>query len=160
MQALWWGFAVCVGMAMAVQAAVNSQLAAALQGGAMLAALVSFAIGTLALLVAVVASGGVGSLGATLAALPSVPAWQLIGGLLGAGFVFGTVFLAPRIGLLSMVVLLIAGQMVCSMAIDHFGLFQMPLREVAPVRLAGAIIVVIGAVLTVSGERLLSYFSH
>lgn len=160
MQAMWWGIAVCVGMAMAVQAAVNSQLASALGSDAMLAALVSFAIGTLALVIAVVLKGGFGALGSTLASLPSLPAWKLIGGLLGAGFVFGTVFLAPRIGLMSMVVLLIAGQMVSSIVIDHFGLMNMPLRAVPPIRLAGAIIVVLGAVLTVFGERLLAWMGR
>lgn len=160
MLAFWWIVAFCVGMAMAVQAAVNTQLAGALQGDAMLAALVSFGVGTLALLIAALVKGGFGPIAATVAALPSQPLWKLIGGLLGAGFVFGTVFLAPRIGLLSMVVLIIAGQLLCSMLIDHFGLINMPVREVPPVRLVGALIVAAGAILTIFGERLLASFGH
>lgn len=145
--------ALCVGIAMSIQAAVNSQLASSIGANSVAAALVSFACGTLALLVAALGQGG---LGATLAALPSQPLWKFAGGFLGAAFVFGTVFLAPRIGLLSLVVLVIAGQLLTSMAIDHFGLVQMAARKVSPVRLAGAAVVVLGVAITLFGDRIVA----
>ncbi|OON63587.1 hypothetical protein B0920_09560 [Massilia sp. KIM] len=145
--------AFCVGIAISVQAAVNSQLASAIGANSVVAALVSFGCGTLVLCLAALAKGG---LGATLAALPSVPLWKFAGGFLGAAFVFGTVFLAPRIGLLSLVVLVIAGQLLTSMAIDHFGLIQMAARKVSPVRMAGALVVVAGVAITLFGDRIVA----
>lgn len=152
--------AFCVGIAMSVQAAVNSQLAHALGANSVVAALVSFSCGTAVLLAVALAKGGVGALGATLAALPSQPAWKFAGGFLGAAFVFGTVFLAPRIGLLSLVVLVIAGQLLSSMAIDHFGLVDMATRKVSHVRMLGALVVVAGVAITVFGDRIVASMSR
>lgn len=142
-----------VGIAMSIQAAVNSQLASSIGANSVVAALVSFACGTLVLLVAALSKGG---LGPTLAALPSQPVWKFAGGFLGAAFVFGTVFLAPRIGLLSLVVLVIAGQLLTSMAIDHFGLVHMAMRKVSWVRLSGALVVVLGVAITLFGDRIVA----
>jgi transporter family-2 protein len=70
--------------------------------------------------------------------------------------VFGTVFLAPRIGLLNLVVLVIAGQLIMSMAIDNFGLVNMAARKVSTVRMAGALVVVAGVALTLFGDRIVA----
>ncbi len=143
--------AFCVGIAISVQAAVNSQLASGLGANSVLAALVSFTIGTVVLAFVAIARGG---LGESLGALPGLPWWKFAGGFLGAAFVFGTVFLAPRIGLLNLVVLVIAGQLLMSMAIDNFGLVRMPTREVSPLRMAGALVMVLGVALTLFGDRI------
>jgi transporter family-2 protein len=152
--------AFCVGIAMSVQAAVNSQLAHSLGANSVVAALVSFSCGTLVLLAVALVKGGPGVLGATLAALPSQPLWKFAGGFLGAAFVFGTVFLAPRIGLLSLVVLVIAGQLLSSMAIDQFGLINMASRKVSGVRMLGALVVVAGVAITVFGDRIVATMSR
>lgn len=152
--------AFCIGIAMSAQAAVNSQLAHAIGANSVMAALISFSCGTVVLLAMALAKGGVDGLGATLVALPSQPAWKLLGGFLGAAFVFGTVFLAPRIGLLTLVVLVIAGQLLSSIAIDHFGLINMATRKVSAVRLAGALIVVVGVTVTVFGDRIVANMSR
>jgi transporter family-2 protein len=145
--------AFCVGIIISVQAAVNSQLAGALGANSALAALISFAVGTVVLALVAVVRGG---LGEAFAAMGSLPAWKFSGGILGAVFVFGTVFLAPRIGLLNLVVLVIAGQLLTSIAIDHFGLVQMAVRNVSPIRLAGALVMVLGVALTLFGDRIVA----
>jgi len=145
--------AFCVGMAMSIQAAVNTQLAASIGANSVVAALVSFGCGTIVLAGVAVSRGG---LGPTFAALAQQPAWKFAGGFLGAAFVFGTVFLAPRIGLLSLIVLVIAGQLITSMAIDHFGLVNMAVRKVSNIRVIGAGIVALGVAVTLFGERLLA----
>ncbi|MFC5511196.1 DMT family transporter [Massilia jejuensis] len=153
MNAALFVLAICVGIFISVQAAVNSQLAGALHANSLVAALISFSVGTVVLGVAAFARGGVGD---SLGLLAQQPLWKLSGGLLGAAFVFGTVFLAPRIGLLNLVVLVIAGQLMMSMAIDHFGLVQMAVRQVSPIRLAGALVVVAGVALTLFGDRIVA----
>ena len=152
--------AFCIGIAMSAQAAVNSQLAHSIGANSVMAALISFSCGTLVLLAMALAKGGVAGLGATLTALPSQPAWKFLGGFLGAAFVFGTVFLAPRIGLLTLVVLVIAGQLISSIAIDHFGLINMATRKVSGVRVIGALVVVVGVTITVFGERIVASMSR
>ena len=119
----------------------------------MVAALISFSVGTVVLGIAAFARGGVGE---SLALLGQQPLWKLTGGMLGAAFVFGTVFLAPRIGLLNLVVLVIAGQLIMSMAIDNFGLVQMAVRKVSNIRMAGALVVVAGVSLTLFGDRIVA----
>ena len=145
--------AFCVGIIISVQAAVNTQLAGALGANAALAALISFAVGTVVLALVAVVRGGLGD---AFAVMGSLPAWKFSGGILGAVFVFGTVFLAPRIGLLNLVVLVIAGQLLTSIAIDHFGLVQMAVRNVSPIRLAGALVMVLGVALTLFGDRIVA----
>jgi transporter family-2 protein len=70
------------------------------------------------------------------------------------------VFLAPRIGLLSLIVLVIAGQLLTSMAIDHFGLVNMAVRKVSNVRVLGASVVALGVAITLFGDRILAAVRH
>ncbi|WP_146812093.1 DMT family transporter, partial [Aneurinibacillus danicus] len=53
----------------------------------------------------------------------SVPKWQLIGGLLGAIYVFVMILAVPKIGVGSSLIAVIAGQMLASTLIDHFNVF-------------------------------------
>ena len=146
-----------VGMAMSIQAAVNTQLAASIGANSVVAALVSFGCGTIVLAGVALSRGG---LGPSFAALAGQPAWKFAGGFLGAAFVFGTVFLAPRIGLLSLIVLVIAGQLLTSMAIDHFGLINMAVRKVSNVRVLGAGVVALGVAITLFGDRIVAAMSR
>jgi len=146
-----------VGIVVSVQAAINSQLAHGLGANSVVAALISFFVGTVVLLVLALTRGG---LGEAVAAVPSQPLWKFTGGILGAAFVFGTVFLAPRIGLLNLVVLVIAGQLLTSMAIDNFGLVHMPVRQVSGIRIAGALVMVAGVALTLFGDRVVAALSR
>jgi transporter family-2 protein len=142
--------AFCVGTAISLQAAVNSQLAQSIGANSLVAALISFSVGTLVLAVMVAVRGGFGQV---VPVLVAQPVWKMCGGFLGAAFVFGSVFLAPRIGLLNMVVLVVAGQLLMSMAIDNFGLVQMAVRKVSMLRLLGALVMVVGVALTLFGDR-------
>jgi transporter family-2 protein len=157
MNVVFYLLAVIVGVAISVQAAVNNQLAHGLGGNSVMAALVSFTCGTAVLIVAAAARGG---LSESMSALAGQPLWKFAGGFLGAGFVFGTVFLASRIGLLNMVVLVIAGQLLMSMTIDNFGLIHMAVRKVSAVRMAGALVMVLGVALTLFGDRVVAALSR
>jgi transporter family-2 protein len=136
--------AFAIGCAIPLQSAINAQLKGHLDQSTLLAALVSFAVGTIALGVVAVASGQ--RIGA-LADVTGAPAWQLTGGLLGALFVFGTTLLAPAIGTARMIALIIAGQVIVSLLMDHGGWLGLPVRELTFTRGAGAILVVAGVVL-------------
>jgi bacterial/archaeal transporter family-2 protein len=131
------------GMALPTQFAVNSQLRGVV-GGPVLAADISFVVGTVVLLVAtVVIRRAVPDLGTVLGA----PWWMYIGGLLGAGFVLASVILTPRLGAATTVGFFLAGQVVASMIIDHFGLFRAAVQEVTVPRILGALLILAGVFL-------------
>jgi len=137
--------AVAAGALMPVQAGVNVELRdAALGGDSSLAALVSFAVGTLALAVWCLV------LRVPLPAwadLGQARAWHWTGGLLGAFFVTITIFLASRLGATTMLALLAAGQMLASLYLDHHGLLGYPVHEASPMRILGAVLIVAGVAL-------------
>ncbi|PLS17997.1 hypothetical protein CVD28_09950 [Bacillus sp. M6-12] len=116
MKILFSLLAVLGGIAVAVQAQINGGLGK--KTGAIEGSFVSFAIGTLALLF-IVLFFGKGHVSAAM----TVPKWQLIGGLLGAFYVFVMVFVVPKIGVAPALIAVIAGQIVVGAIIDHFGLF-------------------------------------
>ncbi|MED4301908.1 DMT family transporter [Geobacillus stearothermophilus] len=58
-----------------------------------------------------------------LLAMFSTPKWQLTGGILGAFYVFVMVLIVPKVGVANSLAAVIAGQLVMSSIIDHFGLF-------------------------------------
>ena len=150
---LFLAMAFAIGLAVPLQSAVNNALRASLHSGSMLAALVSFTVGTVALLVV---SGLTGQPFASLEGLPRVPWWQWLGGFLGAFFVFGSTLLAPRIGLAAMVSLIVAGQVCSSLIFDRFGLLGLELRGLSWIRLLGAALILAGAVLVNFGDRWLA----
>lgn len=142
--------AFAIGLVIPLQSAVNSAMRDALRSGSMLAALVSFAVGTLFLAGISVATG---QPMASLAGLPRIPWWQWLGGVLGAFFVFGSTLLAPRIGMAAMISLIVAGQVLSSLAFDRFGWLGLPLRDVSWIRMVGAALLVAGALLVNFGDR-------
>jgi transporter family-2 protein len=75
------------------------------------------------------------------------PPWLWLGGVAGA-FVVGTItFAGPRIGALATIALLIAGQLVMGVVIDHFGMFGVERIAITPMRLAGVALLAVGALL-------------
>lgn len=142
-----------IGLVIPLQSAINSSLRDTLGSGSMVAALVSFAVGTLSLLLAALATG---QPLATLGGLSRIPWWQWLGGALGAFFVFGTTLLGPRIGLAAMVSLIVAGQVLSSLIFDRFGLVGLPVREISWIRLTGAVLILVGAVVVNFGDRWLA----
>ena len=142
--------ALTAGIALAIQSAINTQLAKAMSGEPILAALISFAVGTLLLLII---AGVKTDLWGNLSTLPEQPWWKLLGGILGAGFVFTTVLLATKLGITAMLFFIIIGQLLSAATIDHFGLIGMPVREVNGIKLIGLAIVALGLVFYFFGDK-------
>jgi transporter family-2 protein len=133
-----------MGLAIPIQAAVNSALKINLEESTLLAAFVSFAVGTATLFLLCLATRQPVH---SLAGLPYLPWWELIGGLLGAFFVFSTILLAPRIGIAAMISLVVTGQIATSLVLDRIGFLGLPVREVSGAKLAGAALLVAGVLL-------------
>ena len=147
--------ALAAGVALATQSAINTQLAKAMSGEAVIATFISFAVGTIILFfIASVKT----DLWGNLSAIPSQPRWKLIGGVLGAIVVFTTVLLAPKLGITAMLFFIIIGQLITATTIDHFGLIGMPIREVNITKFIGLIIVGFGLVFYFFGDKLVELF--
>jgi transporter family-2 protein len=136
--------AILAGMAMPTQATVNSKLAESIGNNPILAAFISFAVGTIALLVYILLTGV--SLSG-LATAKSAPPIVWIGGFLGAFFVAVMATIVPRIGVALTFSLAIGGQMLVTLLIDHFGWLGVPEKPINLSRVAGAALITIGVVL-------------
>ncbi|MFP3334554.1 DMT family transporter, partial [Pseudomonas sp. SIMBA_064] len=93
-----------------------------------------------------------GGIVASIAAIPAQPLWSLLGGLLGAGALLSYVVLAPKIGLSALLGLAIAGQIISSLVIDHFGLLGAVERPVSGFKLAGVIVMLGGLAIALFGD--------
>jgi transporter family-2 protein len=134
------------GALVALQAPTNALLAKA-GGSAILAALISFTVGTVALLVTWLLSGNRPS-AEPFAALPWY-AW--IGGVYGAVFVAVAAYAAPKIGVLSLITIGIGGQVAMALWLDHAGAMGLAREPVSLGRLLGALLVVGGVLLVRKG---------
>lgn len=132
-----------VGASLAVQIGLNATMGRHV-GSPIAAALVNFAVGTVVLFAVVLF--GRGSL-PVLAQAGSAPWWAWGAGLLGACFVAASTAFGPLIGGATFLALLVAGQMVAALAIDHYGVLGFPVRTVDIWRIAGALLVIAGVFL-------------
>jgi len=144
--ALPLALAVIAGIFIAIQAPTNAILGKA-SGSPVVAAFISFVVGTLALGTMVAASSG----RVFAPELKGVPWYAWVGGLYGAFFVAMAAFAAPRIGVATMLTAAIGGQIIAALMLDHFGLLGLARQPVSMERIAGAVLVLIGAVLVRRG---------
>ena len=126
-----------------VQQALNATLRSEL-GSAFWAALISYATGTLTLLLVLVVIREPWLALSTIAK-SSPPSW--IGGVFGTVYLVASIMLLPRFGAVTAVALLIAGQMLTSVAFDHFGLFGLTQRPIDMYRAAGAVLLILSVLL-------------
>jgi transporter family-2 protein len=136
--------AVAMGCFLAVQPAVNGRLRIRV-GDPVHAALVSTTISTLSLLLYSVAV--VRKPWPNTAHLTSAPWWIWTGGLMGAVYVVTSLVLLSRLGGAVLFASVVVGQMLATLAMDHYGLFGLPRHEVNPWRVLGAAFLVVGVAL-------------
>ncbi len=138
---LYLAFALAAGAVLPLQAGINAVLARSV-GGPIAAALVSFAVGTLALAAVAAAAAR-----PSAEKLGGVPWWVWVGGLLGAFYVVGSIVTAPRLGAVVFVAAVLAGQSLSSLVADHFGWVGFAEHPISPGRIAGLVLVAAGVAL-------------
>lgn len=132
----------CGGMAIAVQPSINARLAQKV--GSFESSLISFAVGTLALLLVVMLAGR-----GNLRGVANASWWELSGGFLGAFFVTMTIIAVPRMGTAAIMAIVIAGQLATGALLDQLGLFGLRQVAMTPMRGVGMALLCLGAALVV-----------
>lgn len=148
---LYYFLAFAAALAIAIQAPINSRLGQDLMGQPLLAALISFSVGTFALLIVCLFRADFSPLAPTLS---QQPLWKFSGGLLGAFMVFSSAFLPLKIGLSNFLFVIVLTQMVVALLIDHYGLIGMPTRHIDIWRLFGALIMSLGLFVFFFGDKI------
>ena len=133
-------FAIAAGAMLPIQFGVNAQLARYVDSP-LRATLISFAVGTLVLLVAMLIFARSWPAGRQIT---GGPWWVWVGGFLGAFYVLGSVVTAPKLGAAALFAFILAGQAVASLAVDHFGWVGFDENPITPGRLLGMALVAAG----------------
>ena len=133
-----------VGLVVPVQTSINSRLRGRL-GSPYLAALASFIVAFLFLLILLPVTGQEASL--PLGRLSGEPVWIWAGGVCGIIYLTGNILLFGKLGSVQTVVLPVAGQILMGLIIDHFGLFHSAVTEISLLRAAGACLVFAGVII-------------
>jgi bacterial/archaeal transporter family-2 protein len=135
--------AMLAGASVVLQQVLNANLRTALNSAAW-SGFVSYAIGLLCMaLLAAALQDPVPS--ASTAA--RIAWWQWSGGFFGAVFIALAIVVLPQLGAATFVALLVAGQMLASLAFDHFGILGLTERPIDLPKLAGIALLIAGVVL-------------
>jgi transporter family-2 protein len=132
----------CGGVAIAVQPSINGRLAQKV--GTLESSCISFAVGTLLLLAAVLFAGR-----GSLRGVADTSWWELTGGVLGAFFVTLTIVAIPRLGTTAAMAAVIGAQLTTGVLLDHFGLFGFRTIPLDSKRAIGVALLMAGASLII-----------
>ncbi|TEA60282.1 MULTISPECIES: DMT family transporter [unclassified Pseudomonas] len=135
--------AVFAGAVVPFQSAININLARGL-GHPLWATLTSLVVSVLVLLPVIVA---LRLPLPSLALAGKLPLWMWTGGAFGVCFVALAVVLLPKLGASGFLALALAGQMITSILLDHFGLFGLVEKHLTLPRLFGAVLLMAGMAL-------------
>jgi transporter family-2 protein len=141
---LLWLLAFMAGALIPVQAAANAALSKSLAGNVTFAAMTLFIIASVATAASLVLAGGHVP---PIAAFRAAPWWSYLGGLIVAFYVFTITFLTPRLGVGTAISLIVTGQVLAALTIDHLGLLRSPTFPLTLSRLAGAAFMAVGVFL-------------
>jgi transporter family-2 protein len=132
-----------VGGCIALQAPINAGLGKAT--GSFAAAAISFAVGTALLAAIVVLSGRAGGIGEAA----HVEWYYLLGGALGAAYVFSALVLVDEIGAGGVAAATVTGQLTLSVVLDRIGFLGLEQEPLSAPRLIGVALLLAGTYLVV-----------
>ena len=140
---LYLALAALAGVGLAYQSVINARLGVAL-GSSLWAAVVQVLVGFLLLLVClVVMRQPLPSFGGAA----RLPWWIWVGGMLGSAFVLTMIVVTRPLGAALAIGAVILGQMITALVIDHHGWFGVEVNRISFLRLAGVVLLLLGAVL-------------
>jgi transporter family-2 protein len=142
--ALPTALAVVAGISVVIQQVLNANLRAQLNS-AIWSGFISYAVGVLCMLsIAIMLREPIPS----SALATRIPWWAWTGGLFGAIFIGISILVTYQLGAAALIGLLVTGQMIASVTMDHFGWLGLPQRPIDFPRLIG-VGLLIGAVVLI-----------
>src|SRR5580704_4831298 len=131
------------GISVLVQQALNANLRSELNSAAW-SGFMSYFLGVVCMvLLAVVFRDPVPS----PTTISRVPLWAWSGGIFGAIFIGLSIITIPKLGGAAYIALLVTGQMIAALAVDHFGWLGVQERPIDSPRMLGVALLVSGVVL-------------
>lgn len=137
----WIILAFVAGAFLPFQAGMNSKLAKT-GGSPVHASMASFAIGVMALIIYILLT----SQNVSWKGLRDAPSYAWLGGILGAFYVTVIVLAFPKIGPGMTFGLVVAGQLIISMLMEHFGIMGTQVHSISMGRIIGVVLIVGGVV--------------
>jgi len=135
--------AVLAGVSIVTQQALNNNLRFALDS-VVWPGFVSYFVGLMSMVVfAIAMREPIPAFGM----MARVPWWAWSGGFFGAVFIAIAIFLVPKLGAATFIALFVAGQLLASLAFDHFGWLGLSVRPIDMTKVIGAALLVAGVVL-------------
>ena len=139
MKFTWYFIALLSGAFLPIQAGLNTRLGKAIENP-VYASMISFIVGALALGCYILLT----KQSVSWAGLRSAPASVWLGGILGAFYVTAIILSFPRIGPALTFGLVILGQMMISILLDHFNLLVTQQHSINWQRLVGIALIIAG----------------
>jgi transporter family-2 protein len=139
---IWILLTLVAGAILPIQAGINTRLGKA-AANPVWASTISFLVGIVALFLYIIFTRQTPS----WAGLKSAPAGYWLGGLLGAYYVTFIIFAFPRLGPGLTFGLIVAGQMIVSMILEHNNILVEHQTPVNPMRILGVILIIAGVVI-------------
>jgi transporter family-2 protein len=142
MKVLWIILALVSGAFLPIQAVLNARLGKTI-GSPFYASMISFVIGVFSLLLYILFT----QQQVALAEIKKAPWYVFAGGTLGAFYVTAIILAVPRIGPALTFGLVVAGQMLIAIILDHFNILVAQQHSINIWRILGVILIVSGVLI-------------
>lgn len=137
---IYFALALITGALIPIQASTNAAFSKSI-GNPLTTGVMVFVVGFLAMVIVSIAMKVPIP---TTQQLSSAPWYGYAGGIIVASYVVMITVLVPRIGVGTAIALIVTGQILCAVIIDHFGLFSVQVRTVNVSRVAGILLMIAG----------------
>jgi transporter family-2 protein len=137
---VFFALALITGALIPIQAATNAAFSKSI-GNPIITGLIVFIVGLAGMLLFILLSK---TPFPTQQQLTAAPLYGYLGGMIVATYVVMITVLVPRIGVGTAIGLIVTGQIICAVIIDHFGLFNVAVRSISLTRAAGVLLMIGG----------------
>ncbi|WP_018615739.1 DMT family transporter [Segetibacter koreensis] len=140
---IFLALALITGALIPIQAATNAEFSKSI-GNPFITGLMVFIVGLIGMILFLLISRISFPMRQQLA---SAPVHGYLGGIIVATYVVMITVLVPRIGVGTAIGLIVTGQIICAVTIDHFGLFNVAVRSISLTRIVGMLLMIAGVYL-------------
>ena len=140
---IFLALALITGALIPIQAATNAAFSKSI-GNPLITGLMVFIVGLVVMILFILISG---TTFPTRQQIMSTSLYSYLGGIIVATYVVMITILTPRLGVGTAIGLIVTGQIICAVTIDHFGLFNVAVRSISLTRAFGMLLMIGGVYL-------------